>query len=346
MYATHFDRLVQAITTSGTRRGLLRLSGVLPLSGALSSFLAEGSEAAKHRHHTRQHRSTNGDQLQEQGKKKKKKCAHAGQRTSKKRKRCCAGLAKDGNGVCVGATTAFAQPAPATACTSATCGGTSICVRGTCQPCDVCESGCLFTSVAQAVAAANAGETIRICPGLYTENLTIDKSLTLIGAGDGNGAGNTILRGSGTRQAVIIQSVQAVALERLRITGGATTEFGAGIRNTADRLTLTGCTITGNKATSSADGGGIANFGTVELINSRVTGNTSERRGAGVFTWFSSTVTLDAASRVTGNQASLTNVASGGGIFNNGGTVTLSSGDNVTGNTPHNCGGTVPLCSG
>jgi hypothetical protein len=204
--------------------------------------------------------------------------------------------------------------------------------------------------VAQALAAASSGETIRICPGLYRDDLVIDKSLTLIGAGDGNGAGSTILKGSGTKRVVNITDVPAVALERVRITGGATSELGGGIRNSAESLTLTGCTITGNMSTNtgvSSGGGGLFNFGNVKLINSRVTGNTAVSKGGGIFTWFNTTVTLDAASRVTGNQANLTNANSGGGIFNNGGTVTLSSADNVSGNTPDNCGGnSVPLCNG
>jgi hypothetical protein len=47
-------------------------------------------------------------------------------------------------------------------------------------------------------------------------------------------------------------------------------------------------------------------------------------------------------SQVTGNTA-----AHGGGIFNNGGTVTLSA-TSVTGNNPDNCEppGTIPGCTG
>src|SRR5215217_7500193 len=38
MHATHFDRCVQEMTTSGTRRGLLRLLAILPVPGALAAF--------------------------------------------------------------------------------------------------------------------------------------------------------------------------------------------------------------------------------------------------------------------------------------------------------------------
>jgi hypothetical protein len=58
-------------------------------------------------------------------------------------------------------------------------------------------------------------------------------------------------------------------------------------------------------------------------------------------------VTLDATSRVTGNHTNPGDPDSGGSIFNQGGTVTLSGGDTVSGNTPDNCGGAaVPLCVG
>jgi hypothetical protein len=370
MDAHRFDYLVQSMTTSGTRRGLLRLIGVLPLSGALSSFLAEGSEAAKHRHHARQHHATDSDQLEEQRKTKpKKKCAHVGQPTSKKRKRCCAGLAKDASGLCAGATAASPPPGctPATCAPNACgnvpdgCGGTlncggcagnSLCDAGTCQPCDVCESGCFFDSMQDAIDAASAGETIRICAGLYRGTIVIDKNLTLIGAGGGNGAGSTILQKLGTDVKSVVEIAIGVtaAVHSLRITGGAGALSGGGIRNRS-RLTLTDCTVTGNTAgegggirhdgvsmtlrgctvsgnTAGAGGGIVMQTTTVQLINSTVSGNTATTgSGGGILNAFG-TLTLDAASQVTGNTAT----TRGGGILNNDGTVTLDAASRVTGN--------------
>jgi len=272
--------------------------------------------------------------------------------------------------------------------------------------------------VQAAIDAAIGGETIRICAGLYTEDLTIDQDLTLIGAGDGNSSGNTILQGSGTFTVVRIDVGITVSLQRLRITGGAgafegggirnfgklgltdctvtgnnATSFGGGILNGGTSLTLTGCRVSGNTAgingggifarspvelinssvtgntadngggiihvapvtltgstvsgnTASDLGGGIVSTGPLKLINSDVTGNTAGTRGGGIFNSSIGTVTCDAASRVTENHASPGNADNGGGVFNFG-TVTLSSADNVTGNTPDNCGGiAVPLCNG
>jgi nitrous oxidase accessory protein NosD len=47
----------------------------------------------------------------------------------------------------------------------------------------VCPSGCRYSSISSAIAAARSGEIITIGPGTYSENLSINKSLTLHGAG-------------------------------------------------------------------------------------------------------------------------------------------------------------------
>jgi hypothetical protein len=298
-------------------------------------------------------------------KKRKKKCAKAGQKPGKQRKKCCSRLIKDGTGVC------------AAACTPATCAAANLCVDGTCQPCDVCQDGCFFSSVQAAINAAAQGETIRICPGLYPGDVTIGKNLTLIGAGDGLGAGNTILQGSGTAPVVAFaDNTPPVTMRGLRITGGKS-PYGGGIYNAvnaAETVTLIDCTVSGNTATGASGGGGggiFIDFGTLQLTGCTVSGNQTDNLGGGIYVngatlsltnstiagntakygggicvfESSGKVTLDAASRVTGNAADPTDPNNGGGILNATGTVTLSSADNVTGNTPDNCSGTVPLCS-
>jgi hypothetical protein len=317
MDGKHFDDLTRVVAGASSRRATLGLVAGSALTAALASFDLAGARKKRKRK-----------------KRKKKTCAKAGQPTSKKRKKCCQGLAKNGTGIC------------AAPCTPATCAGTNLCVDGTCQPCDVCASGCFFSSVQAAIAAASAGETIRVCPGIYTGSLLIDQSLTLIGAGDGNGAGNTILHGTGTGAVVTTTSQTQVTLRSLRITGGnAASSFGGGIASFSSPLELIACTVTGNAALS---GGGIFNTRTLILTNSVITGNVASAFGGGIHNGGSSdTVTLDAASRVTGNEADPTNPDSGGGIFNFQGTVTLSTAENVTGNDPDNCAGLppVPMCS-
>jgi hypothetical protein len=73
------------------------------------------------------------------------------------------------------------------------------------------------------------------------------------------------------------------------------------------RATLTDSTVSGNTGL----GGGLVNYGTLRLVGTSVTGNTARREG--------------------------------GGIRNDGGTVTLDGTSTVTGNVPDDCVGT-PAC--
>jgi hypothetical protein len=271
-----------------------------------------------------------GREVAEARKKRKK-------RRKKKRKKTCG---KTG-----------ASPVKGKCCTG------SINVNGQCRNCDVCDSGCAFDTVQEAIDAAVAGATIAICPGTYVERLIVSKDLTLIGAGDGDGPGNTVIQGSGLGS-VIQANLSHIVLQNLRVTGGggdgagifsesATLElvgctvtgnlapgaFGGGIQNTGT-LTLTGCVVRGN---TGGGGGGIWNTGngTLNLIDSEISGNTAEF-GGGINNRAGATVVFDAASRVTGNTAT----EDGGGIYNfAGGTLTLVSSANVSGNDPNNCGG-------
>lgn len=262
------------------------------------------------------------------------------------------------------------------------CSGDAICVDGTCRPCTItCPTGATDCAAALETTAA-AGGTVYVCPGLYEGDILLASSVTVIGAGEGNDpASNTILKGTGARSVLRIDSplVVTVTLQNLRITAGgggpgSGVQVGAGailsvigctihgnngqgsggagggiFTAAGSRLSLTNCTISGNSASNS--GGGINNFaGRVSLINTLVSGNTAAgTQGGGIHT-DGGAVTLDALSRVTGNGARPTDPDSGGGIhlssmFNLGGTVTLASSDNVTGNTPDNCGGNpIALC--
>jgi hypothetical protein len=57
----------------------------------------------------------------------------------------------------------------------------------------VCSSGCQCTTISGALAAANSGENTLIRPGSYAGGLTVDKSVSLIGAG----ATQTTITGGG-----------------------------------------------------------------------------------------------------------------------------------------------------
>lgn len=274
------------------------------------------------------------DEAAARHKKKNKKCARAGQPTSKKRKKCCRGLIKGPNGRC-------AAPGPG---------------------CDVCASGCAFSSVQAAIDAAAPGATIRICAGSYLlpKTVKLDKNLALVGAGDGpDPAESTILDASGSDENVMYVALATVTLQGLRFTGGWVTGSGGGISIYASTVTMTDCTVIGNEAftgggiysensavtitdctvaenaSTISGGGGIHNDGgNLTLTRSHVSGNTTDASGAGIFNEVGE-VTLD-ASDVTGNTAT----GAGGGVFNNSSAkLTLVNGSAISGNTAQSLSG-------
>jgi hypothetical protein len=254
MDAKRFDTLLATLAAAPSRRAALRLLGGLGLAGRF------GQTAAK--------------------KKKEKKCAKAGQPTSKKRKKCCKGLVKDGSRRC-------AQPASSPPCVPRTCaangcgrqpdgcGGILSCggcptnqiclISGVCQPCSVTCTGtpAQCGTTLQAVLNNSNGGTVYICPGTYQHNFALanlPNGVTLIGAGEGdNSASNTILDAAGAGRVLnIFIGVGPVALARLRFTGGNTsTGGGAGIHHDAATLRMTECTVSGN-TTVNKEGAGIA----------------------------------------------------------------------------------------
>ncbi|MFN8594008.1 MAG: pentapeptide repeat-containing protein [Thermomicrobiales bacterium] len=226
-------------------------------------------------------------------------------------------------------------------CTTADCSGGRECRDGLCV-CDVCASGCPYTSLAAAVAGTAAGGTIRICAGTYgTFDVTIAKNLTIIGAGSGSDPGkNTILESNRLQQVLIIES-GTVGVRDLRITKGHSDLNGGGIGNSGS-LTLRNVTVIDN--TADDHGGGIENNGTLTLANGTVvTGNRASFDGGGLVN-NAGTARLEAGSQVTGNTAG----DRGGGVFEEGGVVDVANTSIVTGNTPNNCRpeGAVPNCIG
>ncbi|MFN8593307.1 MAG: pentapeptide repeat-containing protein [Thermomicrobiales bacterium] len=130
---------------------------------------------------------------------------------------------------------------------------------------------------------------------------------------------------------------------RLTITRSTVTRnrgnSGGGILSSGP-LTITGSTISRN--TGDEIGGGIAVFSAAAIKDSVITGNDS-RRGGGLYNRSGGGVTFDRTSSITGNSSFLP----GGGIFNIDSQVFLN-GATVSGNTPDNCAGPVPVagCNG
>ncbi len=221
------------------------------------------------------------------------------------------------------------------------CGAGQQCFAdGTCNACDVCLGDCAFTSLQDAVTAANMGATIRVCPGRYPTNAVFTKDVSLIGAG--SGAGGTIL--DGQDRGSVLDITGLIEMRGFTITGGQAVN-GAGIK--AYRVTLRLEDVLLSDHQSSGPGGAInSDRSQITLINTRITGSSAER-GGGIYNGLSSVLTLRSNSAITGNTAS----GSGGGpddpvaggIHNAGASVQLLDGSSVTGNTPVNCVGT-PAC--
>jgi hypothetical protein len=215
----------------------------------------------------------------------------------------------------------------------------------------VCPSGCPYTQIAPALAAANSGDTINIGAGTYRGGLTIKLDVNLVGAGVGATiikGGNSVLTigtyGATTEPTVSISGVTITggvahsSPESIPFTGQAgVIALGGGIEipqnaagNGGATVTIDNSAITNNSAIPSnsdphvnpfAGGGGIDNWGTLTIIDTTVTGNRAGGRlayggsGGGIFSWTDLTLRT---SVVSDNHATATGpsacYAGGGGI--------------------------------
>jgi hypothetical protein len=193
-------------------------------------------------------------------------------------------------------------------------------------------------TIGHAIALAHSGDTVKVAPATYTENLTIGKDLKIIGTS----ATTTVIDGGAKGTVIIIaQPTAHVTLSAVTIQNGAN-GFGAGIFNNGT-LTVKNSTISGNHAVSgrASGGGGIYNSGKASINNSTISGNSasagsiSQRLvavGGGIYN-SGGKVTIN-NSTISGNSASAFGYggeAQGGGIDNDFGTLTINN-STVTGN--------------
>src|SRR5215467_11062236 len=156
-------------------------------------------------------------------------------------------------------------------------------------------------TIGHAISLALSGDSIIVAPATYTENLTIGKSLTVVGSG----ASTTVIDGG---------AVNSVAT----------------ISNTSVHVTLSNVTIRNGHARFY--GGGIYNVGTLQITDSIVTANFAgaircyefcSAWGGGIYNYLGATMVIS-KSTIANNLAYLScsqfrcDSALGGGIFNEG----------------------------
>lgn len=187
-----------------------------------------------------------------------------------------------------------------------------------------------------AVDASESGDTINVAEGTYNENVKIDKSLNVLGAG----ATSTIVDGGQSGSVFNIFSNNAADQKVNVLLAGMTIQGGSdsGIKNSV-MMRLKDSIISGNTANY---GGGIFSNGEAILDNVSITGNDADN-GGGIFNAYPSSVILNEGS-ISGNRAiyggaisnngnlsinggSITgNIAQSGGAIYNSGRVTINSG--------------------
>jgi len=215
------------------------------------------------------------------------------------------------------------------------------------------------------VTLASSGGTVNIAAGTYKENVKIDKSLTVNGAGatqtivDGNKAGSVFTVGKNNPKVDVTlagMTIRGGTGSLIKTVYGTTGVCGGGVLNYG-KLTVTDSIIQGN--TAQFLGGGIYNVGTLNVLKSTISGNTAGygggfynygttkvqastisknvaiNMGGGVYSCCSSKTTL-IDSKVLDNTAKGT--GGGGGIATQG-TFYIKGASTISGNTAKTGGG-------
>ncbi|MGI9252650.1 MAG: hypothetical protein ACR2J8_02810, partial [Thermomicrobiales bacterium] len=200
MDAGTFDRLIRLLTG--------RLSRRAGLAAAAAAIVTPAAATPDHRDHGKRHR--HGPRPQGpcgDGSRKANICTRdtqcctgfcdtsLGKKNVDRRGRCrcirrgkpctpkqtCCGKTSCENGVCARTKPTTCQPDGGACAADADCCSCLTCASGVCAACveTVCASGCPYTSVNDAYANANAGDTIYIGQGTYPTSILIDKDITL-----------------------------------------------------------------------------------------------------------------------------------------------------------------------
>lgn len=127
-----------------------------------------------------------------------------------------------------------------------------------------------YASLFAAVTAAVPGSEVRVCAGVWQENVGIPHALTLVSQ---EGAAATIIDGGGVGPALGV-SAGEVTITGFTLTNGQSVGFGGGLSVTGTELvTVEDCVITGNAST---DGAGVYAYAGAQLVltGTEISGNT------------------------------------------------------------------------
>jgi Dockerin type I domain len=192
-------------------------------------------------------------------------------------------------------------------------------------------------SLRNAIAAASDGDIIEFDPALNGQTITltsgqlsINRNITISGPGPDLLA---VLRPSnfGRFRIFYIMPSHTVTIAGMTISGGYE-GLGGGIHNDQATLIISNCTLLGNVSDAGVGGGGIFNTGTLTIISTSVSSNWAGYttgnpfgNGGGIYNGGGTLEIID--STITGNTALIV----GGGIFDSGGTLTITD-STVSGN--------------
>jgi hypothetical protein len=142
----------------------------------------------------------------------------------------------------------------------------------------VLDSGETYTTIGDAIDAAAARDTVTVCPGTWTENLVVTRSLNLVGYG----SSTSIIDGGGVGPVVSV-SAGALNVSDLGITGGEAPDGGGIIAQNAE-VCVARSAFSNHHATDC--GGGIAMIGTggsLLIDDSEFSGSSADNCGASVY---------------------------------------------------------------
>lgn len=179
---------------------------------------------------------------------------------------------------------------------------------------DVVDSNDGFVSLREAISTAKADDTIVFHPSLTGGTIHLSQVLSLGGVNiDASSIGGITIDAGGKSRVMDIQIESQITISSVTFTGGnngcirVTTFRGREVPYT---LTLTNCSVVGNSGGSGIE----LSSGQLELVNSVVSGNSSNNFGGGIYIGERALKATLTNCTVAGNTA----VRCGGGIYSEG----------------------------